>query len=128
MVRKRYILKVEEIETLLKGIIETGPEETYKKMKEKALLSIEKMKDLDEMFMDMSEDLLDRARIEPAEDENSKQLKDTFYLLHSMLRNLAHEVNKIYRKNGKEKTGERFVRLISHNKEAVPSFQIKKDK
>lgn len=128
MVRKRYVLKVEEIEALLRGMIESGPEETYKKMKEKALSSIEKNKDLDEMFLDMSEDLLDRARIEPAEDENSKQLQDTYYLLNSMLRTLAYEVNKIYRKRGKEKTGERFIRLISHNKEAVPSFQIKKDK
>lgn len=122
MSRKKYVLKTEEIEALLRGMVENGPDETYKRMKEKALASIEKMKDLDEMFMDMSEDFLDRARIEPGEDENGKQLKDTFYILNSMLRILAHEVNKIYIKNGKEKIGNRFIRLVSNNKEAAPSF------
>ena len=127
MSRKKYVLKTEEIEALLRGIVENGPEETYKRMKEKALISIEKMKDLDEMFMDMSEDFLDRARTEPGEDENGKQLKDTYYILNSMLRTLAHEINKIYRKNGKGKTGDRFIRVVSLNNEAFPSFSLKKE-
>lgn len=127
MARKKYVLKVEEIEALLRGMIENGPDETYKRMKDKALASMEKMKDLDEMFMDMSEDFLDRARTEPGSDENGKQLKDTYYILNSMLRTLAHEINKIYRKNGKDKIGDRFIRLVSFNNEAFPSFTLKKE-
>jgi len=127
MSRKKYVLKTEEIEALLRGMIENGPDETYKRMKEKALISIEKMKDLDEMFMDMSEDFLDRARTEPGEDENGKQLKDVYYILNSMLRTLAHEINRIYRKNGKGKTGDRFIRVVSLNNEAFPSFSLKKE-
>lgn len=128
MSRKKYILKTEEIEALLKGIVENGPEDTYNKMKEKAYASIEKMTDLDEMFLDMSEDFLDRARIEPGDEENSKQIRDIYYILNSMLRTLAHEVYRTYKKSGKEKPGERFVRLVSFNKEPVPSFSIKKEK
>jgi len=127
MSRKRYVLKPEEIEALIRGMIEHGQDETYKKMKEKALASMEKMKDLDEMFMDMSEDFLDKARVEVGETSDSKQVKDIYYILSSMLRTLAHEVNKIYRKNGKEKFSDRFIRLISYNKEAPPVFLLKKE-
>jgi len=127
MVRKKYILKTEEIEALLRGMVEAGPAETYNRMMEKALLSMEKIKDLDEMFLDMSEDFLDRARIEPGEEENSKQLKNIYYILNSMLRNLAHEVDSVYRKNGRKKSGDRVIRLVSYNKEAPPIFIPKRD-
>jgi len=125
MTRKKYILKTEEIEAILRGLIEAGSQETYNKMKAKALLSMQTMKDVDEMFMDMSEDFLDRARIEPGTDNNSKQLKDVYYILNSMLRHLAQEIHQIYKK--KETKSNRFIRIISYNGEA-PSIFVPKEK
>ena len=123
MTRKRYVLKPEEIDALIKGLFERGLDETYKQMKEKATISVEKMKDLDEMFMDMSEDLLVRAREEP-QDDDGRTLQKMYYVLNTMLRKLAQEVNILYLKTkGKERiTSERFLRLVVSNKEAPYNF------
>ena len=127
MTRKKYVLKVEEIDALIKGVFEQGAEETYKRMKEKALSSVEKMKDLDEMFMDMSEDFLSRAREEAANDEE-RELQRTFYLLNTMLRKLAQEINMVYlkTKSRDRNSSDRFLRLMTTNQEAPYNFITRK--
>lgn len=126
MNRKKYILKSDEIDIVISGLIESGPVETYKKMKDKALLSMEKIKDLDEMFMDMSEDFLNRARTEP-KDEGEKKLQEIYYTLNTMLRKLAHEVNLFYKKakDKKRSSSNRFLKLVVNNKDAPFNFITK---
>jgi hypothetical protein len=124
MSRKKYVLKTEEIDNLVDGVLRLGADDTYDKMREKAFLSIEKMKDLDEMFLDMYEDFLERARIESEENQTTREI---YYLLSSMLKILAYEINYIYRKSGKKKGGERFLKVIT-NDIPVPTYTPKKRK
>ena len=126
MNRKRYVLKSNEIDVIINGLIESGPNETYNKMKNKAILSMEKIKDLDEMFMDMSEDFLNRAREEP-KDEGEKKLQEIYYTLNTMLRKLAHEVHLFYKKakDKKRTSSNRFLKLIVNNKDAPFNFITK---
>jgi len=119
MTRKPYILKEEEIDTLVQGISEHGDEETYIKMRDKSLIAMSGTDDVDEMLMDMYETMLARSRSASDEDETGKELKKILYQLTSMFRILAHDINREYRKLGKERNGERFLRLVSYNKEAT---------
>jgi len=119
MTRKPYILKEEEIDTLVQGIVEHGDEETYAKMRDKSLVAMRNVKDMDEMLIDMYETMLERARSANDEDQTDKELKKILYQLASMFRILAHDINREYRKLGQERNGERFLRLVSYNKEAT---------
>lgn len=125
MSRKKYVLKVDEIETLVEGVLKNGADDTYNRMHEKALSSYDRVKDLDEMFLDMSEDFLERARMEVKEE--NKAIQDAYYLLSSMLKKLAYDINRMMRKAGKERNGERFFKAIV-NLEAAPTYPIKRGK
>ena len=118
MIRKPYVLKEEEISTLVHGMMTHGDEETYVRMRDKSLVSMQQIDDMDEMLMDMHETMLKRAREAEIENDQDKQVKQILYQLASMLRILAHDINREYRKRGKEKDGERFLRLVSFNKDA----------
>lgn len=121
MSRVAYIMKEKEIMALVVGFIKCGPEDTYIKMKTKALFVMDKVDDLDEEFLDRSIILLSKARQEQDEDnDDSEEIshKDIYYTLSFMLRKLAHEINREYIKRGKTRNSNRFLRLVSNNKEA----------
>jgi len=111
MNRTPYILKTDEIDTLLNGMITHGEEETYDKMRDKALFAMGKTKDIDELFMDMHEGMLKRAR----KYDDTEEAKAVFYALSAMLRRIAHEVNRKYIRDGKEDSSPRFLRLVADN-------------
>ncbi len=120
MERKPYVLKNDEIETLIKGIMEYGDEETYARMLNKSLVTMQNIEDMDEMLMDMYETMLEKARSTKDEDKSSKELRLIYYQLASMFRILAHQIQREYIKKGQNKQGERFLRLVSYNKD-IPS-------
>jgi len=120
MTRKPYVLKEEEISTLIHGMMTHGDEETYARMRDKSLVAMRNIEDMDEMLMDMHETMLHRARETKDEEKADKELKQILYQLASMFRILAHYINREYRTLGKEKRGERFLKLVSFNKD-VPA-------
>lgn len=115
MKREKYIMPVSEIQALVAGFVQYGSEETYTKMRSKALMVMDKAPALDEEFLDRAEVLLQKAREEPeSTEENKASLKDIYYTLSFMLRKLAHEMHAIYVKKGKSKENDRFLRVISN--------------
>lgn len=123
MNHKPYIMKVEEIEILITSMIANGPEETYAKMRARAFIAMDKKDDIDEMFLDMSEVFLKRGRDElnaslEDNDDGAILLINIHYSLAFMLRRLSHEVYRKYLKKGKQRDTNRFIRLVSYNKEA----------
>lgn len=118
MTRESYIMPEEEIEILINGIIEHGDEETYSRMRDKTLFIIDKKDDVDEMLMDMHETVLIRAREVVVENEGNQELQKILYQLASILRILAHEIYRTYIRNGSSRDSERFLRLVSFNKDA----------
>ena len=115
--RKPYILKTNEIDTLLVGLASHGKDETQTRMLGKALKSMEQDSEMDDKFLDMSETLLKRARDVDVDVDEDKQLQVAFYTLASMLRIVAHRVNMAYMKKDK-RDNLRFIRLASSNKDA----------
>lgn len=122
MNRTPYIMKEEEIRALIAGFVKYGSEDIYIKMKTKALFVMDKIDDLDEEFLDRANILLMRGRKE-LHDDNEDSLKDIYYTLSFMLRKLAHEIYRKYIKNGRIRDNDRFLRIVSNNKEA-PSLLI----
>lgn len=126
MSRKPYIMKIEEIKTLIASLIANGAEETYARMRVKAFMAMDGSDDIDEMFLDMSEACLKKGREElemPDEEENNKEddrpvLSNIYYTLAFLLRRLAHEVYRRYIKKGKQRDSNRFIRLISYDENA----------
>ena len=116
--RTPYIIKANEIESLLAGIIAHGIAKTYEQMKIRATQAMEKSEDIDDMFLDMYEAMIDKARALNEEDEQEKQLRLGYYAVAAMLRRLAHEVHFSYLKLKKEKDSGRFLHLVSNNPEA----------
>lgn len=115
MKREKYIMPVSEIQALVAGFVQYGPQETYIKMRSKALMVMDKAPALDEEFLDRAEILLQKAREEPDSVEEGKtSLKDIYYTLSFMLRRLAHEMHFIYIKKGKSKENNRFLQVISN--------------
>lgn len=116
--RDRYIMPLLEIQALVAGFMNHGPEKSYELMKSKAVSIMDKVSDLDEEFMDRSETLLQKARDEQDEetDENEACMKDILYTLSYMMRKLAHEIHFKYLKQGEQRSGERFLKLVSDNK------------
>jgi hypothetical protein len=109
-------MKVEEIQILVIGLIDNGPEETYNKMRAKAFMSIDTRSDVDEMFLDMSEILSKKAKEEVDNDnDDNPSLANIYSTLSFMLRRLAHEVYRKYIKMGDKRNNERFLRLASYN-------------
>ena len=116
MVRSPYIMKVEEIQILVTGLLEHGPEETYNKMRAKAFLSMDAKNDVDETFLDMSETLSRKAKEELDNDsDEDPSLSNIYSTLSFMLKRLAHEVHRKYIKKGDKRDNSRFLRLISYN-------------
>jgi len=97
----------EEIQTLADGLNLHGEDEIYSRMRAKAIFVMKEKDDIDEMFLDMSQDVLEKAREEEDEDKKSLYLTVSF-----LLRKLAHELYRRYTKEGKERTSERFLRVV----------------
>lgn len=118
--RKPYIMKIEEVQTLIAGLITNGPEDTYNKIKAKALFAMDGKGDIDDMFLDMSETLLKKGReeMEDKEAEESPTLAHVYYTLSYILRKVAHEIYIKYIKRGEARDNNRFIRLVSNNKDA----------
>jgi hypothetical protein len=109
-------MKVEEIQMLVSGLIEHGPEETFNKMRAKAFMSMDQKNDVDEIFLDMSETLSRKAKEELDNDsDDNPSLSNIYSTLAFMLRRLAHEVHRKYIKKGEERDSSRFLRLVSYN-------------
>lgn len=106
--REPYIIKEAEIAVLLAGIVEHGADPTYERMLDRVECQIEEEEYLDEMIMDMCEGVLKRARECSDDDEAKEQL----YELSGILRRLAHHTYRLYIRDGKERTGERFLRIV----------------
>jgi len=117
MNRTPYIMKEEEIQALIAGFIKYGPEDVYIKMKTKALFVMDKIDDLDEEFLDRANLLLIRGKKE-LYNNSEDSLKNIYYTLAFMLRKLAHEIYRKYIKNGRLRDNDRFLRIVSNNKEA----------
>lgn len=109
-----YILKTGEIDALMAGLAAHGPQQTYEQMLVRATLAMGTADDIDDMFLDMYESMLKQARTV----DNDKQLRDSLYLLASMLRKLAHEIHAAYLHLGKNKDNTRFLRIVSYNTDA----------
>ena len=121
MTRKPYMLKEEEIEVLVSGMMEHGVQATYDRMFDRAIKTMKVTDDMDEMLMDMHDTVLIRARDFVVENDNDKELRKTLYQLANMLRTLGHEVYYKYIKAGKERDNDRFLRLVVSNAE-VPTY------
>jgi hypothetical protein len=115
---RKYVLSEEEIRSLLSGIVQIGPKETYEKMKERMLAAREHegMQDVDEMCMDMYDSMLIRARSFGCDDDDKEgqDIRATLFQIASMLRTLAHELHRTCYKNKPINT-KRFLELVSHN-------------
>jgi len=116
MSRDTYIMKVEEIQTLIAGLITNGPEDTYNRMRAKAFMLMDQKEDADEFFLDMSETFSKKAK-EDIENDSSEDpsLSNIYSTLAFMLRKLAHEVYRKYIKKGDRRDNSRFLRLVSYN-------------
>ena len=121
MTRKKYIMSPEEMETLSSGLLSDGPDEVYVRMKAMGTFAMSKKDDVDEMFLDMSEAMLEKSREEASDEENEEGIiiKKIYYTLSFLLRRLAHEIYRKYIKNGKERSNNRFLRLVSDNEDAL---------
>lgn len=115
--REKYIIKTKEINSLLAGLVAHGPEKTYAQMKIRATRAMETADDVDEMFLDMSESMLKKARNARTK-KGEQSTKPYFYTLASMLRRLAHEINRAYIKSNRKVENTRFIRLVFDNPEA----------
>jgi hypothetical protein len=109
-------MKTEEIQMLVAGLMSNGPEDTFNRMRAKAFMSMDQKDDVDEIFLDMSEALSERAKedIESDSDENPS-LSNIYSTLAFMLKRLAHEVHRKYIKKGEKRDNDRFLRLVSYN-------------
>jgi len=116
--RDVYILKVDEIKSLVSGLISHGPGQTYEQMRRRAIQAMGKSDDIDEVFLDMYESMIKRARSIKVEDDEDKQRQIFYYTIAHMLRRLAHEINRVYLKLGKKRYSKRFIRLASYNPES----------
>lgn len=97
----------QELEVIIKNLQLHGQEEIFTNMRSKALFVMDQVDDMDEVFLDMSDDVLKKARKE--EDEHRK--KD-LYVISFLLRRVAHQVYRKYIKGGKQRLSERFLRSV----------------
>jgi hypothetical protein len=87
-------------------------------MKIRATQAMEKSENMDDIFLDMYETMIVKARLLNEENEQEKQLRLGYYAISAMLRRLAHEVHFSYLRLKKEKDSSRFLHLVSNNSEA----------
>ena len=97
----------EELKPLAEGLNLHGEDKIYSKMRSKALFVMGSQKDIDEMFLDMSEDVLTQAR-----EEEDKDIQKSYYTIAFLLRKLAHELYRRYISGGSERDSERFLRSV----------------
>ena len=121
MARKKYIMPANEIQALVSGFMQFGPEDLYNKMKAKALMIMDKSYVLDEEFLDRAEIFLKKAREEPDNSDDSPSLKDIYYTLSFMLKRLGNEIHRKYKKENTNE--ERFLRVMTNDK--VPKLMVK---
>lgn len=118
--RKPYILKTEEIDVLLAGIVSHGEEETYDRMRDKAFNSLDARPDMDDVFLDMYECMIKRARDVDIQTEEGQYLARDMYSLASMMRNIAHQLYRAYNRSGEARDNDRFLRLVVDN-QTIPA-------
>jgi len=113
--RKPYILKTEEVDTLLKGLISHGEEVTYERMKNMAFGASQERPDMDDVFLDMYEGMIKKARSVDSDEEDAKKLSHDLYTLAGMMRNIAHQLYRAYNRAGMSRDNDRFLRLVVNN-------------
>lgn len=113
--RKPYVLRSSEVEILLSGLTTHGHEETYKRMRDKAFMSMSSREDMDEVFLDMYEGMIKKARALDVSSEEEALLAQDMYAIASMMRNVAHQVYRAYTRAGEERDNDRFLRLVVDN-------------
>lgn len=118
--RKPYILKTEEIDTLLAGLMTNGEEQTYELMKSKAFSASQQRPDMDDVFLDMYESMMKKARGIDAAGEGDKDAIEAMYTLASMMRTIAHQLYRAYNRAGMTRDNDRFLRIIVKN-DRVPA-------
>jgi hypothetical protein len=109
---KHYILKEEELNMFVQSIIKYGDDETYNRMLTRSLIAINEIDDADEMLMDMHQAVIKRARNIGENNDNEKSIKSVYYRLASILRILAHRIQREYIRKGHVKNSERFLRVV----------------
>lgn len=117
MSHNKYIMKEEEIQILLTGLIVNGVEDTYDRMKVKALMMMDQKPDVDEILLDMSETLHKKVQNELANENKDLSIINAYNTLSFMLKRLAHKVYRKYNREGEQRDNNRFLRLISCNKD-----------
>ena len=111
-------MKIEEIQTLIAGLITNGPEDTYNRMRAKSFMSMDQKDDIDEILLDMSDAFSKKAKEELDNDsDDDPSLFNIYSTLAFMLRRLAHEIYRKYIRKGEGRDNERFLRLASYNKD-----------
>lgn len=118
--RQPYVLKTEEVDTLLNGLISNGADETYERMRDKAFNVSEQRLDMDDVFLDMYECMIERAREVDINNQDGQELAQHMYTLAAMMRNIAHQLYRAYNRSGDARDNERFLRLAINNK-TVPA-------
>jgi len=110
---KTNTIREDELEPLIDGIVNFGFNETYAEMKTKIPSIIECVEDADEVLLNQSNVVLQKARsVCPFDSEEGKIL----YKISFLLRKLAHEIHRIYIKLGKVKKHEGFLYLMDKEK------------
>jgi len=109
----KYDMNLNEVETLLLGLVQNGKDKMYQLMRDKAFGLIQKEDDIDIMFMDMYEYMLSLAR-ENLDD--NMEVEKMYYTLSSILRKLAQESHLFYIQNNKASEDNRFLRTIKYIK------------
>lgn len=114
--REKYILSEKEIESLLEGYVTVGPAAMYEKLKTRAMANIDSRDDIDELLLDQSEAILKRGRETVPEDvDNKKEIVSHCYSIYFIMKRLAHQIYREYKKMGKERKSDRFLRLVIDN-------------
>lgn len=117
MNHNKYIMKEEEIQILLTGLIVNGVEDTYDRMKAKALMMMDQKPDVDEILLDMSETLYKKVQNELTNENKDLSIINAYNTLSFILKRLAHKVYRKYNRKGEQRDNNRFLRLISCNKD-----------
>lgn len=118
--RKPYILKTEEVDTLLAGLVSHGADATYERMRDKAFDASQQRPDMDDVFLDMYEGMIKKARGIDAGEEDGKKLSNDLYTLATMMRNIAHQLYRAYNRAGMIRDNDRFLRLVVSN-DTIPA-------
>ena len=115
--RNTYVMTDEEVFALTSGVFATSVESVMNKMKAKVIFSIKFQNDLDEMLLDMSDTLFQKGRaimdIEKS-DNPGRSMTSLYYTLAGVLRKLAHDIHRMYKRQGRESMSDRFLEIIDN--------------